>query len=80
LLQALKAVSQRPAEILRLPAGRLAEGQPADLVLFDLERPYKIAVEEFRSKSKNSPFDGRPVQGRVLRTMVEGRLVFGGEA
>jgi len=80
LLQALKAVSQRPAEILRLPAGRLAEGQPADLVLFDLERPYKIAVDEFRSKSKNSPFDGRPVQGRVLKTMVEGRLVFGGEA
>ncbi|HTZ77293.1 MAG TPA: dihydroorotase [Stellaceae bacterium] len=80
LLAALKAVSQRPAEILRLPAGRLAEGQPADLVLFDLERPYKIAVDEFRSKSKNSPFDGRPVQGRVLRTMVEGRLVFGPEA
>jgi dihydroorotase len=80
LLQALRALCQRPAEILRLPAGRLAEGAPADLVLFDLDRPGKIAVEAFRSKSKNSPFDGRPIQGRVLRTLVEGRLVFGADA
>jgi len=79
LLQALRALSQRPAEILRLPEGRLADGAPADLVLFDLDRPGKIDVESFRSKSKNSPFDGRPVQGRVLKTMVEGRLVFGAE-
>ncbi|MGE5201171.1 MAG: dihydroorotase [Acidobacteriota bacterium] len=79
LLQALRALSQRPAEILRLPAGRLAEGAPADLVLFDLDRPGKISVEAFRSKSKNSPFDGRPVQGRVLNTMVEGRMVFDAE-
>jgi dihydroorotase len=79
LLQAMRALSQRPAEILRLPAGRLAEGAPADLVLFDLDRPGKIDVESFRSKSKNSPFDGRPVQGRVLKTMVEGRLVFGAD-
>ena len=76
LLQALRALSQRPAEILRLPAGRLAEGATADLVLFDLDRPGRIEIDKFRSKSKNSPFDGRPVQGRVLRTMVEGRLVF----
>ena len=79
LLQALRALSQRPAEILRLPAGRLAEGAPADLVLFDLDRPGKITVDAFRSKSKNSPFDGRPVQGRVLKTMVEGRMVFDAE-
>jgi len=76
LLAALRALSQRPAEILRLPGGRLAEGAPADLVLFDPDRPRRIAVAEFRSKSKNSPFDGRPVQGVVLRTMVDGRLVF----
>ena len=79
LLQALKAVSQRPAEILRLPAGRLAEGAPADLVIFDLDRPGRIEVDAFRSKSKNSPFDGRPLQGRVLKTVVEGRLVFGAD-
>lgn len=79
LLQALRALSQRPAEILRLPAGRLAEGVPADLVLFDFDRPGRIEIESFRSKSKNSPFDGRPVQGRVLKTAVDGRVIFGGD-
>ena len=79
LLQALRALSQRPAEILRLPAGRLAEGVPADLVLFDLDRPGRIEIDSFRSKSKNSPFDGRPVQGRVLKTVVDGRVIFGGD-
>lgn len=79
LLQALRALSQRPAEILRLPAGRLAEGVPADLVLFDLDRPGRIEIDSFRSKSKNSPFDGRPVQGGVLKTVVDGRVIFGGD-
>ena len=79
LLQALRALSQRPAEVLRLPAGRLAEGAPADLVLFDLDRPGRIEIDSFRSKSKNSPFDGRPVQGRVLKTVVDGRVIFGGD-
>lgn len=65
-----------PAAILGLNAGRLAKGLPADLVLFDPERPWKIAEKEFRSKSKNSPFDGRPVQGRVMRTWVSGRTAF----
>src|SRR5215472_666338 len=53
LLQALRALTQRPAEILRLPAGRLAVGDAADLVIFDLDRPWRIDDEAFRSKSKN---------------------------
>lgn len=65
-----------PGRILRLPAGRLAEGAAADLVIFDLETPWRIDVDALRSKSKNSPFDGRPVQGRVLRTVIAGRSVF----
>ena len=76
LLAVLRALTQRPAEILRLPAGRLALGAAADLVLFDLERPWRIDVDALRSKSKNSPYDGRPVQGRVLRTVIAGRSVF----
>jgi len=76
LLAVLRAVTQRPAEILRLPAGRLAIGAAADLVLFDLERPWRIDVDALRSKSKNSPYDGRPVQGRALRTVIAGRSVF----
>jgi dihydroorotase len=51
-------------------------GEPADFVLFELDRPWRISVEAFRSKCKNSPYDGRPVQGRVLRTVLGGRDVF----
>lgn len=76
LLEALRAVTQRPSEILRLPAGTLAVGAAADLVLFDLDRPWRIDVDAFRSKSKNAPYDGRPVQGRVLRTVIAGRSIF----
>jgi dihydroorotase len=75
LLRVLGALAQRPAEILRLPAGKLAIGMPADLVLFDLDRPWLIAVDAFHSKCRNSPFDGRPVQGSVLRTIVAGRTI-----
>ena len=51
-------------------------GAPADLVVFDPDAPWRIKTDEFRSKSKNAPFDGRPVQGRVERTIVDGRTIF----
>jgi len=76
LLEVLRALTFGPAEILALPAGRFKKGAAADLVLFDLDQPWQIEIDNFRSKSKNSPFDGRPVQGRVLRTVVDGRWIF----
>lgn len=75
LLEALATATCRPADLLKLRAGRLQKGWPADLVLFDLERPWRIDRKAFQSKSKNSPFDERPVQGRVMRTVVSGRTV-----
>ena len=80
LLDMLAKLTCRPADILGLSLGRLMKGGVADLVLFDLDRPGRIAVDGFCSKSKNSPFDRRPVQGRVLRTVVDGRTVFSAEA
>jgi dihydroorotase len=76
LLDVIAALTCRPADILRLASGRLKSGAAADLVLIDLEEPWRMEADEFRSKSKNSPFDGRPVQGRAVRTIVGGRTVF----
>jgi dihydroorotase len=76
LLEVLRALTQGPADILRLPVGRLAVGAAADLVLFDLDRPWRIDPERFRSKTRNTPFEGHPVQGKVLRTFVAGRVTF----
>jgi dihydroorotase len=76
LLDVFARLTANPAHILRLPVGRLAKGAPADLVLFNLDLPWRISTDEFRSKSKNAPFDGRPVQGQVVRTIVDGRTIF----
>jgi dihydroorotase len=76
LIAALRFLTSGPAALLGLEAGRLKRGAPADLTIFDPGQPWVVVPEKFRSKSKNSPFDGRPVQGRVLRTVVDGRTVF----
>lgn len=76
LLELLRRMTQAPAELLGLRQGRLEVGAPADLVLFELDRAWKVDVDRLRSKSKNSAFDERPVQGMVLRTIVDGRTVF----
>ena len=51
-------------------------GASADLVVFDPDHGWKINAKAFRSKSKNSPFDDRLVQGVVRRTVVDGRTVY----
>jgi len=76
LLELLRRLTLNPASILRLPVGRLAIDAPADLVLFDPDLAWHICPDEFRSKSKNAPFDGRSVRGRVQRTIVDGRTIF----
>jgi len=80
LLELIARLTRNPADILRLPVGRLAQGSPADLVLFDPDFAWHISTDDFRSKSKNAPFDDRPVQGRVVRTIVDGRTIFAREA
>ncbi|MCH7692875.1 MAG: dihydroorotase [Proteobacteria bacterium] len=79
LTDVLRLLTCGPADVLGLSAGRLEKGLPADLTLFDPDRAWKVVADDLLSKSKNSPFDGRPVQGRVLRTVVDGRTVYGRE-
>ncbi len=76
LLDVLRPLTSGPATLLGLDAGVLAAGAPADLVLFDLGAPVVIDADALRSKSKNSPFDGRRLQGKVARTFVGGRRVY----
>ena len=78
LLDLLAKLTVNPAKLLDLPGGTLTQGGPADIVLFDIDRPFCIDADSLSSKSKNSAFDGRPVQGLVIVTMVDGRLVYDG--
>ncbi len=76
LLDVLNLITAKPAALFGLAAGRLARGAAADVTLFDPDRPWQVREHELRSKSKNTPFDYRPVQGRVMMTVVDGRRVF----
>lgn len=76
LLDALRFVTAAPADLLKLRAGKLAQGRPADLILFDLDQGWKVDADKLLSKSKNTPFDGRLMQGAVVRTVIDGRTVF----
>ncbi len=74
----LRAMSARPAEILRVPQGRLEAGAPADLIRFDPDEPFVVDPAKLRSRCKNTPFDQARMEGRVKLTLVAGEVVFEG--
>ena len=76
LITVLRAMTQRPAEILGLASGRLAVGAPADFILFDPDYPWQVAETDFRSRSRNSCFEGARLAGKVMATYVGGKRVF----
>lgn len=78
LPQLFRAMALNPATRMGLASGRLSEGAPADLVLFDADAPFVLDRFKLRSKSKNTPFDGARMQGKVIGTWVEGLRVFEG--
>ncbi|WP_304616708.1 dihydroorotase [Paracoccus sp. (in: a-proteobacteria)] len=80
LPQLFRAMALNPARRLGLPAGRLSDGAPADLILFDPDAPFVLDRFALLSKSKNTPFDGARMQGRVLGSWVAGHPVFGEHA
>ena len=73
----LHALSTRPAEILGLPQGRLQKGAPADVIRFDPEEPYVLDPALLHSRSRNTPFDGARMEGKVKLTVVAGEIVWG---
>ncbi len=76
LLEALGKITARPARLVGLEAGELKAGAPADLMIFEPRRSWRIDTDKLSSKSKNSAFDGRPVEGRVNTTVIDGRMVY----
>jgi len=75
LARVIHLLSTAPAKILGVPGGTLAEGSPADVTFLDLETEVTIDKNAFRSKSRNTPFDGWKLKGRAAGTIVGGRLV-----
>lgn len=69
-------LSTVPAGILGVPGGDLVEGVPADVTIFDADEEWTVKPETFHGKSENSAFRGRKLRGRVVHTIVGGRLVF----
>jgi dihydroorotase len=65
-----------PARLLRIDAGTLSVGAPADVTLIDPELEWIVDVDRFQSASRNSPFDGWKLKGRTVRTIVAGKTVW----
>lgn len=74
--QMVEKLSTNPAEILGIQRGSIGIGDVADLCLADPNETYRIDTNSFKSKGKNSPFDGRLVTGRIRMTIVNGEIVY----
>ena len=76
LAVALARITCDPAEILGIEAGSLAIGKPADICIFNADEPWLLKPETLRSQGKNTPFMGYEMAGKVMHTLVGGRVVF----
>jgi dihydroorotase len=76
LSRLVEAMSQKPAQLLGLEQGRLAAGAPADFTIIDPHLSWKVDAVSLRSRSKNSPFERRTLEGRAVETVVAGKTVY----
>ena len=74
LMRMVELFTAGPARVLGIERV-IAPGQPADLTVFSLDRPWAFRAAESASKSRNSPFDGRSFKGQPVATIVAGRIV-----
>ncbi len=72
----VEKMSVNPAKVLGIEKGNLAPGRAADLVIAELDTEYEIDPDTFFSKGKNTPFAGKKVYGKILMTIVDGRVVY----
>ena len=74
--QIMEKMSANPARILNIPGGSLEPGAPGDVVLFDPARKWTVDPDKLHGRSKNTPFKGMELTGRVVMTFSRGRLVY----
>ncbi|MDP8996858.1 MAG: amidohydrolase family protein, partial [Pseudomonadota bacterium] len=71
-----QVLSEMPAKLLGLPEGKLIKGAPADFILVDPHLNWKVEPAKLHSRSKNSPFERRTLEGRAIQTWVAGRKIY----
>ena len=76
LEKAIDMLTFQPNRIFGLDKGTLGVGKAADITLFDDRKEYSIDPSKFKSRSKNSPYKGWKVRGKILLTLVNGKTVF----
>ena len=76
LIDVIKKLTKNPSDILNLDHGTLSKGSRADILIFDPNKPFVVDVKKFKSKSKNSPFDKKPSQGKVIKTICSGEVSY----
>jgi dihydroorotase len=72
----IERMSTGPARAFNLPGGTLRKGSPGDVTVIDPKLPWTVSARAFRSKSRNTPFDGWELTGRAVMTVVGGRVVW----
>lgn len=80
LEELVEKLSKKPAKILGIQGGVLDVGLPADITIVDTNREYSVNKNEFYSKGKNTPFHGKKVKGKIVYTIVNGKIVYHEEA
>lgn len=76
LPEAVRKMSSNPASILKLGKGTLSKGSDADVVIADITKEYIVDINKFSSMCKNSPFNGWKLKGKILYTIVDGKIIF----
>jgi dihydroorotase len=75
-LEAIEKLTSNPARIIGVDLGRLTPGLPADVTLIDPNREFTVDVNQFRSKSRNSPFHGWQLRGKTVMVLRDGKVIF----
>ena len=78
-MELVRKMSTNPCEILGVQGGSLGVGERADITIADFDEEYVIDASKFKSKGRNTPFDGKKVSGRVYTTIVDGNVVYSRE-